>query len=266
MFHHQRHAFHHALHHALHHARHQRAQPHDPQHGAHSDQHGHGAHAHGAQGDAAWDSLWHGIGRGGRGAPIGRGRGGIPGGSFGGFGGGDEGDDGFARGRKFSADDLQLLLLDLINSEPSYGYELIKALQTRSNGFYSPSPGMIYPALTYLEELGYAVVQLEANRKCYTLADAGREYLTANRERVDHLNAKLTHIAQRVEMMRRAMAGEEPLDPNAGGLLPEFHAARHDLRTALHRIMSADEQRRVTAIIARATAEIMAGQADTQDK
>jgi DNA-binding PadR family transcriptional regulator len=189
----------------------------------------------------------------------------MPGGGFGGFGG-DDGDDGFARGRKFSSDDLQLLLLDLINAEPSYGYELIKALQTRSNGFYSPSPGMIYPALTYLEELGYAVVQLEANRKCYSLADEGREYLTANRERVEQLNAKLEHIAQRVDMMRRAMAGEEPLDPNAGGWLPEFSAARHALRTAVHQVEGADEQRRVTAIMVKATAEILAGQTNAPDE
>jgi len=215
----------------------------------------------------SWHALWHGGGRPHRGGGHAHGgRGGARGFSgFGGFGG-DDGDDGFARGRKFSSDDLQLLLLDLINSAPSHGYELIKALQTRSNGFYSPSPGMIYPALTYLEELGYVAVELEGNRKCYTLSDSGRDYLATHRERVDHLLAKLDHIAQRVEMMRRAMAGEDPLDPSAGGLLPEFHAARHALRAALMGANSADEQRRITAIIERATAEILAGAKPDADR
>ena len=57
-----------------------------------------------------------------------------------------------------SAEDLQLMLLGLLEQNPSHGYELIKALGTLSNGFYTPSPGMVYPALTYLEELGYATV------------------------------------------------------------------------------------------------------------
>ena len=142
-------------------------------------------------------------------------RGGDRGGRFqggpGGFGGGDG--DGFPRGRKFSSDDLQLLLLALLDAQPSHGYELIKALETRSNGFYSPSPGMVYPALTYLEELGYVTVQLEGNRKRYELAEPGRQHLADNRERVELMLAKLTHIARKMDSVRRAFAGEEQLDP-----------------------------------------------------
>ncbi|MBA5827990.1 PadR family transcriptional regulator, partial [Escherichia coli] len=73
--------------------------------------------------------------------------------------------------------------------QPSHGYELIKALDTRSNGFYSPSPGMVYPALTYLEEVGFVASQAEGNRKRYALTDAGRAHLDAQRERVDTLFA-----------------------------------------------------------------------------
>ena len=216
---------------------------------------------HGSRGRGfSFHALWHGAGRPHRGGGHFGGRGGRGGtGGFGGFGGDDGDGEGFARGRKFSSDDLQLLLLDLINTEPSHGYELIKALQTRSNGFYSPSPGMVYPALTYLEELGYVLVQLEGNRKCYSLSDTGREFLAAHRERVDHMFARLAHIAERMDMVRRAMAGEEPLEPSAGGWLPEFHDARHALRHALGNVHSADEQRRIAAILQRATAEILAG-------
>ncbi|CAE6725460.1 PadR family transcriptional regulator [Paraburkholderia domus] len=199
-------------------------------------------------------ALWHAIGRhdeyrgGGRGGRFG---GGGPGG-FGGDG------DGFPRGRKFSSDDLQLLLLSMIDAQPSHGYELIKALETRSNGFYSPSPGMVYPALTYLEELGYVTVQLEGNRKRYELSEAGREYLAANRERVELMLAKLTHIARKMDSVRRAFAGEEPADISEGGWLPELSEARRALKHALLRRdnVPAAEQRRIAAILMRAANEI----------
>jgi DNA-binding PadR family transcriptional regulator len=208
----------------------------------------------------ALHALWHAIGRhshhrgGERGGDRG-GRFGGPGGP-GGFGGGDG--DGFPRGRKFTSDDLQLLLLALLDTQPSHGYELIKALETRSNGFYSPSPGMVYPALTYLEEIGYVTVQLEGNRKRYELADAGRQHLADNRERAELMLAKLNHIARKMDSVRRAFAGEEPLDPSEGGWLPELIEARRALKHALFRRdnVPADEQRRIAAILARATAEI----------
>ena len=207
----------------------------------------------------ALHALWHAIGRhqhhrGERGGDR-SGRFGGPGGP-GGFGGGDG--DGFPRGRKFSSDDLQLLLLALLDAQPSHGYELIKALETRSNGFYSPSPGMVYPALTYLEEIGFVTVQLEGNRKRYELADAGRQHLADNRERAEMMLAKLNHIARKMDSVRRAFAGEEPLDPSEGGWLPELIEARRALKHALFRRdnVPADEQRRIAAILARATAEI----------
>ncbi|NUX56568.1 PadR family transcriptional regulator [Paraburkholderia youngii] len=208
--------------------------------------------------------LLHGFGRhhahrfGGRGSRFG-GHGGPGGmGGYGGFGGDG---DGFPRGRKFSSDDLQLLLLSLIDTQPSHGYELIKALETRSNGFYSPSPGMVYPALTYLEELGYVTVQLEGNRKRYELADAGREYLAANRERVELMFARLSHIARKMDSVRRALAGEEPADVSEGGWVPELNEARRTLKNALLRRDNApaDEQRRIAAILMRAANEIEGG-------
>jgi DNA-binding PadR family transcriptional regulator len=203
-------------------------------------------------------ALWHAIGRHHRGGERGGERGGRFGGygGPGGFGGGDG--DGFPRGRKFSSDDLQLLLLALLDAQPSHGYELIKALETRSNGFYSPSPGMVYPALTYLEELGYVTVQLEGNRKRYELAEPGRQHLADNRERVELMLAKLTHIARKMDSVRRAFAGEEQLDPAEGGWLPELIEARRALKHALLRRdnVPAAEQRRIAAILARATAEI----------
>ena len=220
---------------------------------------GHGAHA----GPDWFAGLWHAIGRHRRGHDL------FGGGPFGGRGGrggfGDFGDDGMPRGRQFSSDDLQLLLLALVAEQPSHGYELIKALDTRSNGFYSPSPGMVYPALTYLEEVGFVVSQAEGNRKRYALTDAGRAHLDAQRERVDTLFARLTHLARKMEFMRRAFAGEsagsDTQDEAQSGWLPEFVEARLALKRALlHKSAAdADEQRRIAAIMRRATAEIEGG-------
>jgi len=199
--------------------------------------------------------LWHAIGRhghrhhgGGHGFWGGRG-----------FGGGD--DDGLTRGRKFSGEDLQLMLLALIAEAPRHGYELIKALETRSNGFYTPSPGMVYPALTYLEELGYVSVQQEGNRKRYEISETGRAHLDAQRDRVDIMLAKLAYVAQRMEAVRRAYAADDETGgegSETGRWHPKLMQARYAIKLALLRHIDAseDEQRRIAEILLRAAAEI----------
>src|SRR5262249_45140783 len=102
-------------------------------------------------------------------------------GAFSGFmGGGGFGPGGrafWSGGRKLASGDLQLVLLALLAERPSHGYELIKALEERSGGFYTPSPGMVYPALTWLEEVGYASVTAEGAKKLYSITETGRAYL-----------------------------------------------------------------------------------------
>lgn len=176
----------------------------------------------------------------------------------GGFGGGD---GEFSRGRKFSSEDLQVLLVALLVEEPRHGYELIKLLEMRSNGFYTPSPGMVYPALTYLEEIGYTTLTAEANRKRYAITEEGRAYFEANRERLDFIWAKLNFFAQKMGMVRRALAGEPRDDEGAGRHpLKALMEARHKLK---HLLMAradvpAAEQLRIAQILERAAAEIAA--------
>jgi len=182
--------------------------------------------------------------------------------AFGGPGSFDPEGGGMPRGRKFSSDDLQLLVLALLAEQPRHGYEIIKALEARSNGFYCPSPGMVYPALTYLEEITYATVEASGNRKLYRIADAGSAHLAANRERVELMLAKLTHIGRKMDSVRRAFSGEtNEGGEEPGAWLPEFVQSRRALKHALLRRSEApaDEQRRIAAILARATAEIEAG-------
>ena len=226
--------------------------------------HGHERRSHGGFRDSSFlHELWHAIGRHrhrhGGGGPFWGGRGDR------GFGD----DDSFTRGRKFTGEDLQLMLLALIAEAPRHGYELIKALETRSNGFYAPSPGMVYPALTYLEELGFVTVQQEGNRKRYEIAEAGRAHLAANRDQVDMMLAKLSYVAHKMESMRRAYAAGEDdeggesgerdaLGGTAGSWHPKLRQARYALKLAMLRRVDADEneQQRIAEILLRAAAEI----------
>jgi DNA-binding PadR family transcriptional regulator len=180
-------------------------------------------------------------------------------GGFGRFGDGD----GFTRGRKFTSNELQLLLLAVLVEKPAHGYELIKAVEARSNGFYTPSPGMVYPALTYLEELGQVTATLEANRKCYTLADVGRAYMAENQERLDLMLSKLAHIAGKMDSVRRAYSGEPGADADAdnGRGIAELIAARHELKHALMQFAYApvEEQKRIAGVLQQATRQILDG-------
>src|SRR5271155_5599083 len=121
----------------------------------------------------------------------GHGSGHFAGGFSGGFG---RGGSGFRTGRKFAAADLQLVILALLAEKPRHGYELIKALEERSGGFYVPSPGMIYPALNYLKEIGYTTVAADASRKLYSVTDEGRRHLDENRAVVETILTELERI------------------------------------------------------------------------
>ena len=83
--------------------------------------------------------------------------------------------------RKFEAVDLQLVILAFLADRPAHGYELIKTIEERSGGFYTPSPGVIYPALTYLSEVGHASVEQAGTRKLYSITAEGKSFLASNR-------------------------------------------------------------------------------------
>jgi DNA-binding PadR family transcriptional regulator len=170
-----------------------------------------------------------------------------------GFGGWD---GGIPSGRKFFSSDLQLVLLALLDRQPAHGYELIRALEEKSNGFYVPSPGVIYPALTYLEEIGHAAVEQDGIRKLYRLTDQGRVYLKTNRGAAEAMLNLLGRIGGRMEEVREAFAGVDEPDPDAAD---ELHRARHDFKRALWHIRGAGpvEARRIAEILKRATAEIV---------
>jgi DNA-binding PadR family transcriptional regulator len=121
-------------------------------------EHGRGDRNHGRERHHGWHGAFE-EGR-GRGRGFGRGEG---------------------RERHFDNGELRLVILQLIADKPSYGYEIIKAIEERLSGGYAPSPGVVYPTLTMLEEEGYATVSsTEGNRKLYAATENGLEYLKKN--------------------------------------------------------------------------------------
>ncbi len=148
---------------------------------------------------------------------------------------------GFGTGRKLGSGDLQLLILKLLDEKSRYGYEIIKELEERSKGFYVPSPGMVYPALTYLEEIGHATVAADGARKLYSITESGKAHLAKNLAAADALVRAIRPRGRadgsRAPGTRRGRERDEEADHERRGSR-ELHRARRDLKLALARQMA----------------------------
>src|SRR5271155_5077927 len=117
---------------------------------------------------------------------------------FGGFRGGFMGGPAMRAAKMLASGDLQLVILALLSEKPRHGYEIIKAIEEHSSGIYTPSPGMVYPALTYLEEMGFAASETEGTKKLYRITEAGAEHLKANRASVEETLEQLARFGRKV--------------------------------------------------------------------
>jgi DNA-binding PadR family transcriptional regulator len=178
--------------------------------------------------------------------------GGRHGGGFGGMGGED-----LLRARRMLAQgDLRLLALALIAEAPRHGYEIIKLIEEKTADWYSPSPGIVYPTLTYLEEAGYVTAASEGAKKLYTITEEGRAYLATNRELADVVLDRLAALGERVNRWRRAARGEEREQRRA---LPQLvEATLQHLRETIGKRLDndPDAEARLVEILARAAAEL----------
>lgn len=157
---------------------------------------------------------------------MGRGGFGGPGGFAFGFDAGAAGwGDGPRRGgrgrrRMFGSGELRLVLLKLIADEPRHGYDLIRAIEELTHGDYAPSPGVVYPTLTMLADMGLIEEQSsEGARKKYAATEEGRAHLQENGEEVEALTRRLEDSG---ESRRR---GQRPELKRAMGNL--MHALRN---------------------------------------
>jgi len=129
------------------------------------------------------------------------------------------------RGRVLGGDELKLVLLALIAQAPRHGYDLIRAVEADTGGAYAPSPGVVYPTLTLLTDMGLIEEQAsEGNRKRFAVTEAGTAQLASDADQVADLFARLKAL------------GEHRARTDAGPI----HRARANLRAALHHRLSGE--------------------------
>lgn len=171
----------------------------------------------------------HAMHRGGRGFGDGFGHG---------FGGGRRGGGRGERGerrRMFDGGELRLVLLKLIADEPRHGYDLIRQIEELTGGSYAPSPGVIYPTLTMLDDMDLIEAQQsDGAKKLFAITDAGRAELEANSEIVEAALARLTAVGEETQRtdsasVRRAMGNLRAVLMNRLGDRNLDNAALHDI-------------------------------------
>jgi DNA-binding PadR family transcriptional regulator len=133
------------------------------------------------------------------------------------WGGGGPGGRGGRARRMFEGGELRLVLLRLIADQPRHGYDLIRAIEEMTHGTYAPSPGVIYPTLTMLQDMGLieeAAASAESTRKLFTATGEGRAHLADKADEVDALMGRLSGMG--AEQRR---AGGAPIKRAVGNLL-----------------------------------------------
>ncbi len=105
---------------------------------------------------------------------------------------------GQGRGKRlFGHGDIRLVLLSLLSEKPSYGYELIKAIEERLSGAYVPSPGLVYPTLTLLEEMGYISAETnEEGKKFFSVTPQGKAFLKVSKPVVKTIFDRMSDAAE----------------------------------------------------------------------
>ncbi|MBB6411598.1 PadR family transcriptional regulator [Mesorhizobium sangaii] len=184
------------------------------------------------------------------------------GGGFGPFGHGGRGGgrggpgDMFRAGRMLADGDLKLITLSLLAEAPRHGYDIIKALEERTSGIYSPSPGVVYPTLTFLEEAGYAASAADGNKKVFSITEAGQAHLDDNREMIDGVLDHLERFGRKMAKARDWFGWNDESEEGGrrggrGGRSEArdgFRAVRHRLRAALGDFVDAPADKQAEAI------------------
>ena len=143
----------------------------------------------------------------------------------------------------FQRGTLKYVILDMIKDKPCYGYEIIRALEERSHGFYTPSPGVVYPTLQMLEEMGYVAAARQDGMKVYTITAEGRRFLAERKDRADEIKSQMRHHWDPENMAE------------IGKTMGEFSKFRHLLGYRLRQI-DPERMRRIREVISRAYEDI----------
>lgn len=177
----------------------------------------------------AYHAIWG--SRGGGGFVMGHGRGAR-------WGDGN-GNRGGRRGRMFDGSELRLLLLMLIDDAPRHGYDLIREIEARTGGAYAPSPGVVYPTLTLLADMGLIEERAsEGAKKLYAVTDAGKAHLEDHADAVAAIVRRVTELgAERARTdsapVRRAMGNLRAVIQNRLGADDVTADTLHDVAAIL---------------------------------
>ena len=124
---------------------------------------------------------------------------------------------GSRRWASFHKGDLKYVILDLLKDKPRHGYDIIRELEELSYGFYKPSPGVIYPTLQMLEEMGYASSNEQEGKRIYSITEEGLKFLTDQSNIADGVRRQMKHkwsfknIGKMIMVMREYHALENLL-------------------------------------------------------
>jgi len=152
---------------------------------------------------------------------------------------------GHRRRQWFGAGDMKYVILKLLRDKPRHGYEVMKELEERMHGCYSPSPGTVYPTLQWLEDEGLVVARDVEGKKVYEITDTGKAFLDENKDTVEDIFDRIRETVERT----------------VGGSMVEVNRALGQLVKTVYRTgwkAGDDARKRVAESLAKATAEIEA--------
>ena len=143
----------------------------------------------------------------------------------------------------FHKGDLKYVVLDLLKDKPRHGYDIIRELEEQSYGFYKPSPGVIYPTLQMLQEMGYASFTEQEGKKVYSITEDGLKFLANQSDIADGVRRQMKHKWSFKNIGRMAM------------IMREYHELE-ELLDSSFRKLDADKAEQIRQILSRAYQEI----------
>jgi DNA-binding PadR family transcriptional regulator len=145
---------------------------------------------------------------------------------------------------RFERGDIKYVVLDLLRERPSYGYEIIRALEERFGGLYTPSAGTVYPTLQMLEDLGYVTSAQTEGRKVFTITPAGIQFLEEQKSQVADVRERMSGWWDR-------KASSEEMHDMVDGMKDMLKMMKHR-----RRYMSPEKLHQIREVLVRAQREI----------
>jgi DNA-binding PadR family transcriptional regulator len=147
------------------------------------------------------------------------------------------------RWTSFHKGDLKYVILDMLKDKPRHGYDIIRELEELSYGFYKPSPGVIYPTLQMLQEMGYASSAEQEGKRVYSITEEGLKFLKNQSDIADGVRRQMRHKWSFKNIGRMVM------------IMREYHALE-DLLGSGFRSLDADKAEQIRQILSQAYQEI----------